>query len=120
MSARTAWSACASRLALARYLPNSFCFSTIGRWPSADDRYGWSEHDASRRHNARLRVSPHLARGLDHQAELGDFARDIHGVAADAAGETALRTQRELLQRRMLRRFVDPALELVLGFEFAA
>src|SRR4029079_8749749 len=64
--------------------------------------------------------SPYLARGLDHQAELGDLARDIHGVAADAAGETALRTQRELLQRSMLRSFVDPALELVLGFELAA
>src|SRR6478672_11519417 len=76
--------------------------------------------DASRGGNARLRASPYLVRGLDHQAELGDFPRDIHGVAADAAGETALRTQRELLQRRMLRRFVDPALELVLGFELAA
>src|SRR4051794_28761105 len=76
--------------------------------------------NASRGRNARLRVSPYLARGLDHQAELGDFARDIHGVAADTAGETALRTQCELLQRRMLRRFVDAALELVLGLELAA
>src|SRR5258707_14535601 len=74
----------------------------------------------SRGRNWRLRVSPHLARGLDHQTELGDFARDIHGVAADAAGETALRAQCELLQRRMLRRLVDAALELVLGFELAA
>src|SRR3954468_23675561 len=121
MSARTAWFACASQLALARYLPNSFCFSTArpiaaGRLISTDRL----TDNASRGRNARLRVSPYLARGLDHQAELGDFARDIHGVAADATGKTALRAQCELLQRRMLRCFVDPALELVLGFELAA
>src|SRR3954468_19876982 len=100
--------------------PTAFVFPRSTDRSRPIDRYGWSEHDASRGRNARLRVSPYLARGLDHQAELGDFPRDIHGVAADAAGETALRAQCELLQRRMLRCFVDPALELVLGFELAA
>src|SRR5215470_8018037 len=38
-----------------------------------------------------LSRAPHLARGLDHEAQLGDLACDVHGIAADAAGEAALR-----------------------------
>src|ERR1700745_21749 len=41
------------------------------------------------------RRAPHLARGLDHEAELGEFALLVHGVAADAAGKSALRAQGE-------------------------
>src|SRR4051794_26183386 len=65
--------------------PTAFVFPRSADRSRPIDRYGWSEHDASRGRNARLRVSPYLARGLDHQPELGDFARDIHGVAADTA-----------------------------------
>src|SRR5215472_3629458 len=63
------------------------------------------------------RRAPHLARGLDHEAELGELAFLVHGVAADAAGKSALRAQCELLQRGVLARLVDATLELVLRFE---
>src|SRR6516225_8731227 len=66
------------------------------------------------------RRAPHLARGLDHEAELGEFALLVHGVAADAAGESALRAQGELLQRGVLACLVDATLELVLRFELGA
>src|SRR5215469_7173305 len=59
------------------------------------------------------RRAPHLARGLDHEAELGELAFLVHRVAADAAGKSALRAQCELLQRGMLARLVDATLELV-------
>src|SRR5262245_6970338 len=35
--------------------------------------------------------APDLARGLDHEAQLGDLGRHIHGVSTDAAGKSALR-----------------------------
>ena len=39
-------------------------------------------------------------RGLDHQAQLGDLTVNVHGIAADAAGEAALLGgERELLER---------------------
>src|SRR5215831_15535681 len=63
------------------------------------------------------RRAPHLARGLDDEAELGELAFLVHRVAADAAGKSALRAQCELLQRGVLARLVDAALELVLRFE---
>src|SRR6516164_6160599 len=66
------------------------------------------------------RRAPHLARGLDHEAQLGDLASLVHSIAADAAGKSALRAQCELLQRGMLARLVDATLELLLRFEFAA
>src|SRR6266478_3696797 len=66
------------------------------------------------------RRAPHLARGLDHEAELGEFALLVHGVAADAAVKSALRAQGELLQRGVLARLVDAMLELVLRFELGA
>src|SRR4051812_48775990 len=112
MSARTAWFACVSPLALARYLPNSFCFSTArpiaaGRLISTDRL----TDNARRRLSSRLSVSNYPARGFDPQQQFGASARDIHGVGADAAGKAALRAQCELLQRRMFRSFVDTALE---------
>src|SRR5262249_21368215 len=66
------------------------------------------------------RRAPHLARGLDHEAELGELALLVHGVAADAAGKSALRAQDKLLQRSVLARLVDATLELVLRFELGA
>src|SRR6516225_2259224 len=50
------------------------------------------------------RRAPYLARGLDHEAELGELAFLVHRVAADAAGKSALRAQCELLQRGVLAR----------------
>src|SRR5215470_3433252 len=66
------------------------------------------------------RRAPHLARGLDHEAELGDLALLVHGVAANAAGKSALRAQCELLQRGVLARRINATLELVLRFELTA
>src|SRR5919204_1052668 len=66
------------------------------------------------------RRAPHLVRGLDDKAQLRDLAGLLHGVAANAAGKSALRTECELLQRRILGRFIDASLELVLRFEVAA
>src|SRR5262249_4021549 len=66
------------------------------------------------------RRAPHLARGLDHGAQLVEFALLVHGVAADAAGKSELRAQCKLLQRGVLARLVDATLELVLRFELAA
>src|SRR5436309_10645048 len=37
------------------------------------------------------RRAPDFARGLDHEAQLGDLGRHIHGVSTDAAGKSALR-----------------------------
>src|SRR5262249_59240447 len=56
------------------------------------------------------RRAPHLARGLDHEAELGELAFLVHRVAADAAGKSALWAQCELLQRGVLARLVDATL----------
>ena len=53
------------------------------------------------------------------QLELRDLFLDGHDVAADAAGEAALRAERELFERRELCRFVDPALQLILALELA-
>src|ERR1700730_2722882 len=64
--------------------------------------------------------APHLARGLDHEAELGELDFLIHCIAADAAGKSALWAQCELLQRGVLARLVEATLELVLRFELGA
>src|SRR5262249_60263578 len=100
-----------SRLALARYPPDDLACA-----PDAIRRQALrlcrDRRDPSRR-------APPLARGLDHEAQLGELALLVHGVAADAAGESALRAQCELLQRGMLAPLVDATLELVLRFEFA-
>jgi len=64
-------------------------------------------------------VSPYLARGLDHEAELGDLARDIH-VLPPCRWRIRIAAQRELVQGRMPGGRVDAALDLVLGFEHAA
>src|SRR5258708_13697488 len=73
-----------------------------------------------RRRRDTSRRAPHLARGLDHEAELGEFSLLVHGVAADAAGKSALRAQGELLQRGVLAHLVDAMLELILRFELVA
>src|SRR5262245_12474847 len=71
-------------------------------------------------HAAGLRRAPHVACDADHQAELGDLLRDRHGVAADAAGEAALRAQGKLLERGVAAGLVDAPLERVGTLELAA
>src|SRR5579871_2008426 len=64
-----------------------------------------------------LRRSPRLARRIDDEPEFGDLVLDRHGVAADAAGKSALRRQRQLIERHVTAGLVDAALERVLAFE---
>src|ERR1700689_2895234 len=63
---------------------------------------------------AHSRRAPDLARGVDDEPQLCDFVFNGHGVAADAAGEAALRRKRKLLNRGITARLFDSALELVL------
>src|SRR5258708_20446152 len=42
------------------------------------------------------RRAPHLARGLDHEAELGEFALLVHGVPPDPPGKSAFPAPRHL------------------------
>src|SRR5262249_58706953 len=74
----------------------------------------------SRRRHSTYGRAQHAARGLAREAELGVSALLVHGVAADAAGKSALRAQGELLQRGVLACLVDATLELVLRFELGA
>src|SRR5262249_289379 len=60
---------------------------------------------------------PHLARGLDDQRELAALVLDGERVAGEIAGEAALRAQTQALERHAARRFVDAALEGVLGLK---
>src|SRR6478609_9048487 len=63
--------------------------------------------------------APDLARDLDDQAQLRALRLDRDVVAVHRAREAALRRQAELLERDVLRRLVDAALEVVLRFELA-
>src|SRR5262245_4239113 len=63
--------------------------------------------------------APDLARSIHDKAQLRNLAGFVHGVAADAAGKSALWAECELLQRGVLGRFVDAAFKLVLGLELA-
>src|SRR5690606_2626804 len=64
-------------------------------------------------------VAPDRAGGRDRQPRLGALVLDGHIVAMDRAGEAAVRRQGELLEGGVLRRLVDAALEVVLGFQGA-
>ena len=66
------------------------------------------------------RLSPRPRGGLDDQPQLGDLLVERERVALDRGGEAALRGQAELVERHVLRRLVDAALELVLVLERAA
>src|SRR5260370_40495554 len=61
------------------------------------------------------RVSaPHLARGVDDEAQLGDLLGRGQRVALERRGEAALRAEAELLERDIFRGLLDAALERVL------
>src|SRR5262249_38559841 len=66
------------------------------------------------------RRAPCLGRGVDPEMGLGDPVPDVHGVAADAAGEAALRAQAQLLDGRVAARLLDAPLERVLGLALRA
>ena len=60
-----------------------------------------------------LGSAPHFVGDFHNQPQLFELAFDRHRLAADAAGEAALRAQRELLDVDEFRRFIDAALDLV-------
>src|SRR5882672_3072691 len=61
--------------------------------------------------------SPNLARGLDYHLELALLVVLGDAVADHVGGEAALRAERELLERQVLRRLFDPAPQAVDGLE---
>src|SRR5206468_10476421 len=69
---------------------------------------------------ARSDLGPDLRRNLDDQTQLGPLLLLRQGVALDRRRESALRGEAELVDRRVLRRNLDAALELVLRLELAA
>ena len=58
----------------------------------------------------RLAIAPDFARGLDHQGELGGLIGRGDLVARRGARKAALRTQRELVEVDITRRFINPPL----------
>src|SRR5215211_1915788 len=64
--------------------------------------------------------APNVARGVGHEAKLGDLVLDRHGMAADPARKPALRAQRKLLDGGVAARLVDASLQLVLCFQLPA
>src|SRR5262249_21724215 len=65
----------------------------------------------------RCELSPHVARDLDDQLQLGFLLIDAERVAFGVAGEAALRAERELFDRHELRRLVDAPFDVVLVLE---
>src|SRR6185437_14578216 len=63
---------------------------------------------------APLGFAPHVACGLDHEVQLRNLIAHRHGITTDARGETALRRQRELVERRVTACLFNAALEFVL------
>ena len=61
--------------------------------------------------------APDLFGGFYHKFELRHLVGDRHVVALDGAGEAALRAQGELIERAILPRLLDPALQRVLRLE---
>src|SRR5215471_21579543 len=64
-------------------------------------------------------LTPHLIRDFDGEAELGPLLLLGEDVALFRRGEAALRGERELLERRELRGFLEAALDVVLLLELA-
>src|SRR5215468_10531175 len=82
---------------------------------------GWSKwHRLTSFGCCRSRFAPHVARDADDEAQLGDLLFHTHGLAADAAGEAALRAQGKLLERRVAAGLVDAAFEVVGALERTA
>src|SRR5438132_1531843 len=59
-------------------------------------------------------------RGLDDEPQLGDLFVVADRVAFDGRGKAALRRQADLLERHVLARLIDAALEIVLALQRAA
>src|SRR5712692_2429814 len=71
-----------------------------------------------RRGGLRKEISlPNPARRLDHQLELALLVVLADAVADDVGSEAALRAERKLLERQILRRLLDPAPQAVDGLE---
>src|SRR5215831_20520714 len=60
---------------------------------------------------------PDRPRGIDEEPQLRALVRRGERIAAGAAGEAALRANRQPLELDVLRRFVDAAPQVVHGFE---
>src|SRR6202048_4823167 len=61
--------------------------------------------------------APHFARCLHNKTKLGDLLLPGQRVAVDGRRESALRTEAQLPERHVFRRFVDAALQYVSAFE---
>src|SRR5262245_8857787 len=72
-----------------------------------------------RRLPERSRSAPHLLRNLDDPRQLGPLLLGGEDVAFLGRGETALRREAELIERRIFARFLDPALDRTLVLELA-
>src|SRR6185312_557608 len=66
------------------------------------------------------RLAPYLLGDLDDQLQLAPLVLLGEDVALDGRGEAALAREAELLERRVARRLLDAALEVVLRLELAA
>src|SRR4051794_11660205 len=64
-----------------------------------------------------LQLAPDLLGHLNAEPQLGPLLLDGQQIAFLGAGETALRADRQLLQRGVFRRFVDAALQHVLALQ---
>src|SRR5262245_58998286 len=65
-------------------------------------------------------LTPHLFGDFDHFAHLGPLLLFGEDVALLGRGEAALRAERELFQRRVFRRLVDAALDVIFLLQRAA
>src|SRR5207244_7551429 len=90
--------------------PRTAC-SAAARGARAAGRTPWC------RRSARLAVAPYLARDVDAELELRLLLLDGEVVAVVRAREAALRREAHVLERRILRGFVDAALEKLLALE---
>src|SRR4029078_8868766 len=66
------------------------------------------------------RARPPLAGPPDRETQLRSLLVGAEVVALHGGGEAALRRETELVEIHVLRRLLDPALELVLGLQLAA
>src|SRR5215831_17045141 len=64
-------------------------------------------------------LTPHLARDVDHQAQFGCLLTHLDVVAMEAARKSALRRERQLLERRMPCCLVDAPLDRILRLQRA-
>src|SRR5678815_3061262 len=80
----------------------------------------WMSRKSDRGKSGHLSMpAPDLVGDLDDEAQLGALRLDRDVVAVHRAREAALGRQAQLLDRHVLRRLVDAALQVVLRFELA-